>query len=179
KSCGNVYRFNTFLDCAGMLTLRHGNRCRVEANFFLGRRKRGSGGVRVIGEGHEVVNNYIEEVEEGGIWITSGIPDSPLNGYFQARDCIIAFNTMVDVRGPCLELDAGLGRSRRTLRPQNITIANNLFAPAKDGALLKGKEGEGFKWEGNLSSVAPDGTGRAGLRQADLKLERAKDGLWR
>src|SRR5205823_7447134 len=26
KSCGNIYRFNTFLDCAGMLTLRHGNR---------------------------------------------------------------------------------------------------------------------------------------------------------
>jgi poly(beta-D-mannuronate) lyase len=179
KSCGNVYRFNTFLDCAGMLTLRHGNRCRVEANFFLGRRKRGSGGIRVIGEGHEVVNNYIEEVEEGGVWITSGIPDSPLNGYFQARDCIIAFNTMVDVRGPCLALDAGLGTSRRTLRPQNITIANNLFAPAKGGTLLKGKEGEGFKWEDNLSSVAPEGAERAGLRQADLKLARAKGGLWR
>src|ERR1051325_9786794 len=33
KSCENVYRFNTFLDCAGMLTLRHGNRCTVEGNF--------------------------------------------------------------------------------------------------------------------------------------------------
>jgi poly(beta-D-mannuronate) lyase len=34
KSCENVYRFNTFLDCAGMFTLRHGNRCLVEGNFF-------------------------------------------------------------------------------------------------------------------------------------------------
>jgi poly(beta-D-mannuronate) lyase len=178
KSCGNFYRFNTFLDCAGMLTLRHGNRCRVEDNFFLGRRKRGSGGVRVIGEGHAVVNNYIEEVEQGGVWITSGIPDSPLNGYFRTRDCVIAFNTMVDVRGPCLELDAGLGTSRRTLRPENVTIANNLLAPAKDGTLLKGKEGDGFEWEGNLSSVAPVAE-RPGLRHADLKLGRAKDGLWR
>jgi poly(beta-D-mannuronate) lyase len=179
KSCGNVYRFNTFLDCAGMLTLRHGNRCRVEGNFFLGRRKRGSGGVRVIGEGHEVVNNYIEEVEQGGVWITSGIPDSPLNGYFQARDCVIAFNTMVDVRGPCLELDAGLGTSRRTLRPENITVANNLFAPAKEGTLLKGKAGEGFKWLGNLSSAPVEGGEQPGVRHADPKLERAKDALWR
>jgi len=35
KSCENVYRHNTFLDCAGMLTLRHGNRCTVEGNFFI------------------------------------------------------------------------------------------------------------------------------------------------
>src|SRR6185369_7900970 len=32
KSCENIYRQNTFLDCAGFLTLRHGNRCRVEGN---------------------------------------------------------------------------------------------------------------------------------------------------
>ena len=43
KSCENIYRANTFLDCAGMLTLRHGNRCVVDGNFFLGHHKRGSG----------------------------------------------------------------------------------------------------------------------------------------
>src|SRR5438876_7357684 len=44
KSCENTYRYNTFLDCAGMFTLRHGNRCLVEGNLFLGHHKRGSGG---------------------------------------------------------------------------------------------------------------------------------------
>src|SRR5258706_7719094 len=62
KSCGNVYRFNTFLDCAGMLTLRHGNRCIIDGNFFLGQHKRGSGGIRVIGEDHVITNNYIDGV---------------------------------------------------------------------------------------------------------------------
>ena len=32
KSCENVYRHNTFRDCEGTLTLRHGNRCVVDGN---------------------------------------------------------------------------------------------------------------------------------------------------
>src|SRR3954469_1081027 len=109
KSCDNVYRFNTFVDCAGMLTLRHGNRCVVEGNIFLGHHKKGSGGIRVIGEDHFLINNYIDGVDKGGFWITAGVPNSPLNGYYCARSATIAFNTVVDSRGPCLELDAGFG----------------------------------------------------------------------
>jgi poly(beta-D-mannuronate) lyase len=174
KSCANVYRWNTFRDCAGMLTLRHGNRCRVEGNFFLGGGKRGSGGIRVIGEGHLIVNNYIERVAQGGIWVTSGIVDSELKGYFQARDCVIAFNTIVESRGPCIELDAGIGTSRRTLRPANIAIANNVFSPGEGGSLFKGMEGEGFKWMGNMASLDD-----ARVRRVESKLARGRDGLLR
>jgi poly(beta-D-mannuronate) lyase len=176
KSCENVYRHNTFLDCAGMLTLRHGNRCIVEGNFFLAHHKRGSGGIRVIGEDHIVFNNYIDGVDKGGFWITSGVPDSELKGYFQARNCVIAFNTFVDSRGPALELDAGIGTSRRTLRPENITIANNIFAP-REGPVLKGQEGGRYKWMGNIAW--PAGAEHTGVRFVDPKLERAPDGLWR
>jgi poly(beta-D-mannuronate) lyase len=177
KSCENVYRFNTFRDCAGMFTLRHGNRCRVEGNFFFGNGKRGSGGIRVIGEDHVVINNYIERVQEGGFWITSGIIDSPLNGYFQSRNCLIAFNTFVESPGPALDLDAGIGRSRRTLLPENITIANNLLCPT-DGHVLNGDEGNGFKWLGNIAS-ASSVTNTTKLRIAEPKLARAADGLLR
>jgi poly(beta-D-mannuronate) lyase len=170
KSCENVYRFNTFRDCAGMFTLRHGNRCRVEGNFFFGNGKRGSGGIRVIGEDHVVINNYIERVQEGGFWITSGIVDSPLNGYFQARNCLIAFNTFVDSPGPALDLAAGIGRARRTLLPENITIANNLLCPT-DGHVFKGDEGRGFKWLGNIASVSSV-TNTTKLRIADPRLAR-------
>src|SRR5687768_16607900 len=150
KSCDNIYRHNTFLDCAGMLTLRHGNRCVIDSNFFIGRHKKGSGGIRIIGEEHIITNNYIEGVEKGGFWITSGIVDSELKGYFQSKNCLIAFNTFVDSPGPAVEVDAGIGTSRRTLRPENITIANNLFAPTK-GLIIKGTEGKGFKWLGNMA----------------------------
>jgi poly(beta-D-mannuronate) lyase len=162
-----------------MLTLRHGNRCLVEGNFFLARHKPGSGGIRVIGEDHTVVNNYIDGVMQGAFWITSGIPDSPLNGYFQARRCLIAFNTVVDSRGPCVEADAGFGSSGRTLRPDGITIANNLFALPNGETLLKGTESAGFKWLGNLLTQDSPAFTHGGLRIADAKLLRAKDGLWR
>jgi poly(beta-D-mannuronate) lyase len=178
KSCENTYRYNTFRECGGMFTLRHGNRCRVEGNFFIGNGKKGSGGIRVIGEDHVVINNYIEGVEEGGFWITSGIADSPLNGYFQARNCLIAFNTFVDSRGPAIDLAAGLGRSRRTLPPENITIANNFFA-VKDSVLLKATEGAGFKWIGNLAAAPAVTTNMTKLRLIEPRLARAGDGLWR
>lgn len=177
KSCENVYRFNTFRDCAGMFTLRHGNRCRVEGNFFFGNGKRGSGGIRVIGEDHIVINNYIEGVQEGGFWITSGIVDSPLNGYFQARNCLIAFNTFVESPGPAIDLDAGIGRARRTLLPENIIIANNLLCPT-DGHVFNGDEGKGFKWLGNVASASST-TNTTKLRIVDSKLARSEGGLLR
>jgi poly(beta-D-mannuronate) lyase len=177
KSCGNIYRGNTFFACAGTLTLRHGNRCLVDGNFFFGHGKRGSGGIRVIGEDHIVINNYIEAVTEPGIWITAGIPNSELKGYFQARNCLIAFNTLIECRSRCLDLAAGLGRSGRTLLPENITVANNLFVVPENGALLEGKEGEGWKWLGNL--VSGRAAGRAGMKSVELKMVRGDDGVQR
>src|SRR6185503_5205810 len=139
KSCENVYRGNTFLNCAGMLTLRHGNRCTIEDNFFFGGHRKGSGGIRIIGEDHLIVNNYMEAINNGAFWITAGIPDSPLRGYFRAQRCTIAFNTVADSNGPYITLDAGMGSSNRTLMPENITIANNLFVLPEKQSLLKGK----------------------------------------
>jgi poly(beta-D-mannuronate) lyase len=177
KSCENLYRGNTFLECAGMFTLRHGNRCRVEGNFFLGKGKRGSGGIRVIGEDHVIVNNYIDGVMQGGFWVTAGIPNSPLVGYFQAKNCLIAFNTVVDSRGPCVEVAAGLGASGRTLSPIGITVANNLFAVRDGEALFKGKEDHGYRWLGNMSKgPVPD---RGGIQSVELRLVKGRDGIWR
>lgn len=178
KSCENIYRFNTFSDCAGMFTLRHGNRCVVDGNVFLGNHKKGSGGIRVIGEDHTVINNYIDGVENGAFWITSGIPDSPLKGYFQAKNCLIAFNTVVDSRGPALTLDAGFGTSDRSIRPANITIVNNLFSMPTGEALLKGQEGNGFRWMGNITTANLQ-SDHAGIRTVDPKLAQGSDRLWR
>jgi poly(beta-D-mannuronate) lyase len=177
KSCENTYRYNTFLDCAGMFTLRHGNRCLVEGNFFLGHHKRGSGGIRVIGEHHKIIGNYVDGVENGGIWLTTGMVNPALVEYFQVTNCLIAFNWFVDLRGPALQLDAGYRTPRRILRPEHVTIANNVFAVRGDGALLTGTEGKAFKWIGNVANVAP--AGAKGIRVVDPKLERGKDGLWR
>jgi len=177
KSCGNVYRANTFFECAGMFTLRHGNGCLVEGNFFIGNHKRGSGGIRIIGENHTIINNYIEGVEQGGFWLTAGMTEPKLVEYFQVTNCLIAFNTFVDSRGPALQLDAGFREPRRILRPENVTIANNVFAVRGEGALFTGTEGKDFKWMGNIANAGP--ADAEGIRVVNPKMERGKDGLWR
>jgi poly(beta-D-mannuronate) lyase len=179
KSCDNVYRGNTFLNCSGMLTLRHGNRCVVDGNFFIGNHKRGSGGIRVIGEDHLIVNNYMEAINNGAFWITAGIPDSPLKGYFRAQRCVIAFNTIVDSKGPYIQLDAGMGTSNRSLMPDNITIANNLFMLTKGEKLFTGEETQSYRWMGNIASGDGESPQHAGLKIAEVKLARGESGLLR
>ena len=181
KSCDNVYKHNTFLDCAGTLTLRHGNRCRVEGNFFIAHHKRGAGGIRIIGEDHVIVNNYIEGVAQGAFWITSGIVESPLKGYFQARNALIAFNTVVDSAGPYLDLSAGIGSANRTLLPENITVANNVFVLPEGGVLLKGRQTDSYHWQNNFAWFSGAGAPKLpnGIRSEEPKLHRAADGLMR
>ena len=144
-----------------MFTLRHGNRCLVEGNFFhrppqarLGRHPRDRRG----SHDHQQLHRRRRErrlLDHGGH------SRFALEGYFRAKNCLIAFNTVIDTRGPIFDTNAGLGTSRRTLRPENITIANNLLSPAKDAQLIKGTEGEGWKWQGNLAAPPADSPGSA------------------
>ena len=131
KSGGNKFYNNTFEKHAGLLTLRHGNGCDVFNNFFFADTTEKSGGIRVIGEGHRIFNNYIEKAgmfgsnAAGGIVVTNGRPNTPLNGYAQVKNAIIAFNTLVDI-----EKGIRIGtmqNSTTTLPPENITVANNIM----------------------------------------------------
>jgi len=177
KSCENVYRGNTFRACAGMLTLRHGDRNVVDGNFFFGDGKKDSGGIRIIGEDHVVTNNYIEGVTRGAFWITAGVPNSALHQYYVAKRALIAFNTVVDSAGPYLDLSNGLGGAGRTLKPEGIVVANNLFVVGAKGPLLAGAAGDGWTWQGNIAAGA--GEARGGVRLADVPMVRGQDGLLR
>ncbi len=126
KSGFNIYRNNTFRDSEGTLTLRHGNDCEVYGNFFFGSNKR-SGGVRIIGERHKVFNNYFEGLQGDGfraaLSITNGVPDSPLNRYFQVKDAQVVHNTFVNCKEP---IAIGEGKSDElSLPPIDCIIANN------------------------------------------------------
>ncbi|QOV89029.1 polysaccharide lyase 6 family protein [Humisphaera borealis] len=102
KSCGNIYRGNTFIECQGTLTLRHGNGCLVENNVFLGNGRTGTGGIRVIGEDHRVVGNHLERLggdeARAAICLQNGIDSSPASGYFQVKGATIEGNTIVDCK---------------------------------------------------------------------------------
>lgn len=128
KSGFNVYRYNTFRDNDGTLTLRHGNDCDVYGNFFFGHPDKNSGGVRIIGERHKVYNNYFQDLEGEGfraaISMVNGVPDSPLNRYFQVKNAEVVHNTIVSCEEP---FAIGEGNdSERTLPPIDCIVANNV-----------------------------------------------------
>lgn len=100
KSCNNYISNNVFFECVGMVTLRHGNGTTVDGNYFFGNKLSSTGGVRIIGENHKVYNNYFEKLNSNGfrsgICTVRGKLNSLLNEYFQVKNALVAFNTMVD-----------------------------------------------------------------------------------
>lgn len=182
KSCENVYRHNTFAGCEGALTLRHGNRCLVEGNYFLGEGKRSTGGVRIIGRGHRVVNNYFADLEgdetRAAISMMNGIPDSPLEGYFQVKEAVVAFNTLVNCKW---NMAVGLGEKKDNvvLPPKDCVVANNLFVVTGGRLLDQQTEPEGMLWQGNLVQTDGPIPERVARRVSDLLLRRGDDGVWR
>ncbi|MCB8993986.1 MAG: T9SS type A sorting domain-containing protein [Bacteroidales bacterium] len=127
KSCENIYSNNVFYECSGMLTLRHGNRCTVEGNYFFGNGISNSGGVRIIGEDHKVYNNYFEKLQGTGyraaLCIVRGKENSALNEYFQVKNALVAFNTMVDCK-QSFSINYN-SSSSLTMPPIGTTIAHN------------------------------------------------------
>ncbi|WP_444792689.1 polysaccharide lyase 6 family protein [Saccharicrinis sp. GN24d3] len=181
KSCFNTYRYNTFRDCDGCLTLRHGNDCSVYGNFFFGKDK-SSGGVRIIGERHQVYNNYFEGLKgddyRSAICMMNGVPDSPLNRYFQVQDAVVSFNTIVDCKMPLI---VGAGKdSEKSLPPMNCTFANNAIDKTSGNKNITIEdEPTNMTWLGNIVNANEDVEEvSTGFVFADCGLEH-KDYLWR
>lgn len=135
KSGQNKYYNNTFRNFAGCLTLRHGNNCEVYGNYFFAEGNPFTAGVRVIGEGHKVYNNYIEGINSfkengsfsnvtGGINVTNGRLNSALNGYYQVKNVQIINNTFVNC-DYALRIGTTVNNDLDQA-PQNLTIANNI-----------------------------------------------------
>ncbi len=132
KSCHNSYLHNTFYNSAGGLTLRHGNDCMCNGNFFDGKDKKESYGIRIIGEGHTVINNYFtglkgaKQAMRAPLTVVNGIPSSPINGYFQVKRAVINGNVFINNALPLVRMGAGT-RKEATLPPDSVTVSNNLF----------------------------------------------------
>ncbi len=157
KSCGNTYRGNYFVEVSGALTLRHGNDCLVEGNVFLGGGAKGTGGVRVIGEGHHVTGNHFQDLsgddERSALSIMLGIPDSPANGYFQVKEAKITKNRFLNCKENFL---IGLkGDSKAKLPPIESIISENRIQTNRGKAFDIQCDSSGVKMDGNTVSEKP------------------------
>lgn len=178
KTCFNTYRYNTFKNCSGGLTLRQGRYCSVYGNFFIVNKPAVNDdyGIRIIDKGHKVVNNYLEGLSGSKNSLTSlRCPIVLYNGFYSTNDtispantgsywpgdsCVIAFNTIVNCQGGggiyLGFTDAGLN----LYQPLGIKVANNLIKMTTGQAAYIPPTNNLLTYfaEGNIYS-APNGVG--------------------
>lgn len=182
KSCENIYRHNTFFRNAGTLTLRHGNRCLVEGNYFFGAGKANAGGVRIIGEEHRVLNNYFADLTGEKFFSAIGfmacLENSALSGYFQIKKAVVAFNTVVHCKNSIF-IGIGFGSRDRKLPPEDSTIANNVILGEGAPLVTELVAPVRMTWKGNIFYGADPGLPQNdGFRVEDPRLAQGSDGLW-
>jgi poly(beta-D-mannuronate) lyase len=175
KSCGNTYRFNTFVESPGtQLTLRHGNDCLVYGNYF-----RDTEGLRIFGDRHWIFSNYFEgnsmgiNLGNGGAEVADG---APLTSHDRPDNCVIAFNTLVNNRTHY----AMTRRSGNALGATGTTFANNIIQGGGAAAKIEGPNAAAL-WSGNLIWKT-EGAGdlpREGFVESDPQLVADAQGIFR
>ena len=183
KTSNNIIRNNTIRASDGTITLRHGQGSRVEGNWILGENKAGSGGIRVIGPNHVVVNNHMQDLDTNALSITTGYSDWDVNttatGYEPVYNALIAHNTAVNVSDQIVTRDAGYSStSTRNVRPHDLTMANNLFWSTSE-TIVQGTEGPNWTWAGNIIYGTTTGKSGSGVLNVNPLMVKDANGIWR
>ena len=174
KSCDNIIRHNTFLKNYGTLSLRHGNRNRVEGNYFFGGDKANgtfgtsttyTGGIRIYGKDHLILNNYFEGLKgtqwDAPITLTQGDAidgnSTNLTKHFRAENVTIAYNTLVN---NTYGIEIGFDNNNNYNTPlSNIKFANNIITGSENNLINyieNQTQGSQITWFNNL--MYPTGT---------------------
>ncbi len=145
KSCGNTYRYNTFIDSPGaQMSQRHGNYNLIYANYF-----KNTDGIRIYGDHNQIWSNYLEG-NTSGINIGNGDGEVENGAALTSHDkpdyTLIAFNTLINntqqyfMQGRT----GGLGAS-------NTTFADNIISGGGQAASISTTAPYANPiWEGNI-----------------------------
>lgn len=140
KTNFNEFRNNVFYKSEGSLVTRHGNYCIIDGNVFIGdENSEQIGGIRLIGTGHWVTNNYFYNLNgktfRSPLAVMNGIPKSPLNRYLQVTDVVVANNSWVNCESPW-QFGVGSNTDQKDILPKSeirsatpirTIVANNLI----------------------------------------------------
>ena len=179
KSCQNTFENNVFYESEGTLTMRHGNETIVKGNVFLGNRKPNTGGIRVINGQQTVSDNYGYGLTgfrfRGALVVMNGVPNSPLNRYFQVADAIIENNVFVD--SDQIQLCAG-SDAERSATPINSTFKNNtLYRKGPEKTFTIYDDISGIKFEKNTSNYSVVDAVKKGFKIKKMNLTQDKQEL--
>ncbi len=164
KTCDNIVRHNTITKSEGTISLRHGNRNRVEGNYFFGGGAECSsdgegtyctGGVRLYGEDHVIVNNYFEGLKgsrwDAAITLTEGDAEagnSSLSKHFRIERAIIAYNTLVNNDH---SIEIGMDNNGKYSKPpRDVVMAYNLVQASQNSLIYYYNEPDNMTWRNNV-----------------------------
>ena len=179
KSGRNTLRGNLFVESRGTLTFRHGNGNLVENNVFLGNGVDHTGGIRVINFDQVVRNNYLEGLTGhrfgGAFVVMNGVPDSPLNRYFQVDNAMIENNSIID--SDHIELAAG-SDEERSATPVNSVFGSNLIHNEDGRNIITVHDDiSGIDFRANALNGVEDSPLSDGFDNSGIELRRADNGL--
>ena len=152
KSCGNLYERNLLEECVGTITLRHGNDCTVRDNYFIGNGRKGTGGVRIIGERHLVENNKMYGLRGRGTYsavsVINGFENPELHEYFRVVGAVVRGNEIVDC-GYGFHIALAM-RPENVLKPEGLRIEDNVVvASEKQKTVIMDMDPSKVKWKKN------------------------------
>ena len=179
KSCQNTFKYNTFFECTGTLTMRHGNETMVDGNVFIGNGKPSTGGVRIINETQTVINNYHIGLTgyrfRGAFVMMNGVPNSPPNRYVPVIDSKLNNNTFINCDH--IQLCAG-SDAERSQAPRTSEISNNIFYhETKSNLFTVYDDISGIIFENNITGKNIETGIASGFEKADIELVKNEQGF--
>ncbi|MFC2080261.1 polysaccharide lyase 6 family protein, partial [Bacteroidota bacterium] len=179
KACDNTISGNTFYECEGILTLRHGNNNTIQDNVFIGNNVPNTGGVRVINAGHNISNNHFQELAghrfRSAFAVMNGVPNSAINRYHQVKDATFDNNVFIN----CENIAFGIGSdNERTAVPQNSSFRNNIiYNPDSDKLITELDDMSGISYMGNTYNIKSK-IGKKGFESKAMRFEKDENGLY-
>jgi poly(beta-D-mannuronate) lyase len=154
KSDNNLISENSFVECAGTITLRHGDGSTISRNVIAGKLKKETGGIRVYGARHQILENVIIGTTgraDGAIALMCGEQNPEPSGYQPVVGAIVRGNLLVANKGPALELAAEFDESKRPVLPRQSVVDANTLSGENQATLVSGlnRPGIGVGWTRN------------------------------
>lgn len=199
KTSDCTVRNNTFKECLGVLSLRHGNKNTIEGNFILGNGRTGTfldstgkrwtlgtGGVRFCADSMTITNNYFEGLTgtewDGTVAATNGDADygegKPLTKHYHIRHAIISKNVMVN-NASNIEIGfdgAGFQGNWWNKPPHEMIISDNIIVGSKDTLIKLFDDPTNTSFSNNvvyaMGSAVPCTRRLDGVHLIDPKLKR-------
>ncbi|WP_405683653.1 chondroitinase-B domain-containing protein [Streptomyces sp. NBC_00057] len=177
KSSDNTVRYNTIRNSRGGIVLRHGNHSTVEGNYLIG----GTDGVRLYGNDHLIVNNYLNGLSGRALVVGSGTTRDHNSGETaDERRGNDACDRAVIVHNSLLNNVGMLSGETREYEPRDVVIADNLLV-GDSGSLVAMGATTGFTWQSNMvwGAASNGNIPSGGHTRADPRLSQGSDGVLR